>query len=219
MRAIVFDFDGLIIDTETPWYEAFRQIYQEHGCELPLDQWLLCVGTTFSSFDPYEYLERLLKRELDRKRLQAIGERKHRELMEKQDIRPGVLDYLTSARESGLKIGLASSSSGSWVEPFLRKHGLYGYFDAIVTADLVAKVKPDPELYIKALDALGVSGDEAVAFEDSLNGLKAARAAGLHCVIVPNAITRHLEFDDYSMRLSSMSEMSLSQVLKRLKPA
>lgn len=131
-------------------------------------------------------------------------------------LREGVEDYLLAAKEAGLKIGLASSSKRSWVESYLTQLGILSYFEVIKTRDDVTTVKPDPELYLQAVHALGISAKEAIAFEDSLNGLKAARAAGLKCVIFPNPVTSHLAFEDYSLRFSSMAERSLIDLLAEI---
>ncbi len=128
-------------------------------------------------------------------------------------LRDGVRSYLEEAEKQGLKIGLASSSSRDWVESYLKKFEIYDYFHVIKTKENVKKVKPDPSLYIKALEALSVTPEESIAFEDSLNGSMAAIAAGIRCVIVPNPVTEHLPFEHYHLLLSSMAEKSLSHIL------
>ncbi|WP_230199518.1 HAD-IA family hydrolase [Bacillus testis] len=98
----------------------------------------------------------------------------------------------------------------------MKKLGIKDYFDFIVSRDDVEHVKPAPDLYNKSLEILGVSPDEAIIFEDSLNGLIAARAAGIACVIVPNPVTRALPFDGHFLKLDSMAAMPLAEVVKRL---
>jgi putative hydrolase of the HAD superfamily len=216
IKAVVFDFDGLIIDTESAWYEALAEMFKEQGAVLPLEKWTLCVGTDHGVFDPYDYLEESLQKPIDRMALKSAAATKHTEIMKQRTLRPGVESYLQAAMEQGLKIGLASSSTRSWVEGYLQRFGLMHYFSCIRTADDVAKVKPDPELYLQAVAGLGVSPSAAVAFEDSPNGARAAMAAGLSCVIVPNPITGTLSFDKYTMRLNSMADMELAEVLAAL---
>ena len=216
IKAIVFDFDGLIIDTETPAYEAFREVFREHGAELALETYAQCIGTTFAVFNPINYLEECLGRSVDREAVDARVNARHRRLLEQASLRPGVRDYLEAGRSAGLRIGLATSSGDAWIDPYLERFKLRGYFDSITTANQVANVKPDPELYLKSLAKLGVNGSEAVAFEDSLNGLNAAKAAGLHCVVVPNPSTRHFPFRDHDLMLGSMEEMSLADVIRRI---
>lgn len=216
IKALVFDFDGLIIDTETPSYEAFFEIYRGYGVELPLKTYAQCIGTTFEAFNPYSYLSECLEKEIDTDLVRNQFRTEYRNRLECQTLRPGVTDYLEAATQLNLKIGLASSSSLSWIQPYLERHNLAAYFSSICTSDHVAKVKPDPELYMQSLDNLGVSGEEAIAFEDSLNGLKAAKSAGLHCVIVPNEVTRYSPFCEHNLMINSMSDLPLEQVIRAI---
>jgi putative hydrolase of the HAD superfamily len=215
IRALLFDFDGLTIDTETPWYEAFAELYREHGHELALEQYARCIGTTFASFDPYEELN---KRGVDRSRseLQQMVNARYNSRMDQITLRPGVRAYLDDARTAGLRIAIVSSSHWAWIEPYLQRFDLLQYFNLFMTADKVEHVKPDPALYIGALAELQLNPEEAIAFEDSLNGLKAAKQAGIRCVVVPNAVTRAFPFETvgYAGLLESMAEMPLSQLLE-----
>lgn len=196
IKAIIFDFDGTILDTETAWYNAFRDAYKEHGVDLTLDLYSQCIGTSLHTFNPYEYLMTELKLPIDKQVFKKSVHEQHSALMEVEQIRPGVIDYLKLAKDAGLKIGLASSSSLEWVEKYLNQLGIRDYFECIRTSDNVAHVKPDPELYNQALACLGVEASEAVAIEDSPNGARAAAAAGMHCIVVPNTITKFLAFDE-----------------------
>jgi putative hydrolase of the HAD superfamily len=216
IEAVVFDFDGLIVDTESAWFEALAEIFQEHGAVLPLEMWARCVGGSHDIFNPYDYLEQVLQKPLDLVAIKALSVSKHSLIMQERTVRPGVEAYLQSAMEQGLKIGLASSSTRSWVEGYLQRFGLLHYFSCIRTADDVTKVKPNPELYLQALAGLNVPASAAVAFEDSPNGARAAMAAGMFCVIVPNSITATLSFDGYHMRLNSMADKELTEVLSAL---
>ena len=213
IKAVIFDFDGLIVDTESAWYEAFKDVFRQYGVDLPLPLWARCIGTTFEAFDPFAYLEEQLQRKIDKEAVDQKTKERHDFLMASRGLRPGVRQYLEAAKRQHLGIGLASSSSRSWVEPYLKQYGIIQYFDAILTADHVKKVKPDPELYLKALSSLNVKGEEAVAFEDSLNGLRAAKAAGLYCVVVPNQVTDFMPFENHDLKLGSMEELPLEQVI------
>ncbi len=213
IKAIVFDFDGTVIDTETAWYMAFREIYAQHGVDLTLEQYSQCIGTSLHSFNPYEYLVTDLHLPLELDELRNSVRRRHAALMEAEKVRPGVEEWLAAARKKGLGIGLASSSAAQWVERFLGQLGLRDYFACIRTADDVARVKPDPELYLQALSCLGVQPHEAIAVEDSPNGVKAAVTAGLQCVLVPNAITKYLRFDEVRHRADSLSDVNLDDLV------
>ncbi|AJY77020.1 HAD family hydrolase [Paenibacillus beijingensis] len=211
-KAIIFDFDGTIIDTETAWYVAFREAYKKHEVDLSLEMYSGCIGTSLHKFNPYEYLMTDLNLPIDRDEFRKAVQLHHSQLMEVEEMRPGVLEYLQSAKQSGLKIGLASSSPLEWVEKYLKQLGIYDYFDCIRTADDVQNVKPDPELYLQTLKGLGVKADEAIAIEDSPNGAKAAEAAGIPCVLTPNSITKTLEFGNSLHRVESLRDLAFSTV-------
>lgn len=217
IKAIIFDCDGLLIDTETPWYIAFREIYEEHQVDLPLEMYAQCIGNSdFLQFNPYDYLEKCCKRKVDRNVIDRRVQEIHTRIMKDQTLLPGVENYLKRAQELGLKIGLASSSRRAWVEEHIKAHQIHHFFNTIHTKDEVECVKPHPELYLQAIQALGVEKHEVIAFEDSLNGLKAAKEAGIQCVIVPNEVTSCLPFENYDLRLSSMAELELEKVLETI---
>ncbi|MEN1986786.1 HAD family hydrolase [Paenibacillus hubeiensis] len=212
VKAFILDFDGLIVDTETPWYYAFRDIYQEHGLELGLELWSRNVGTDFEDFHPYLYLEETLQRSIDHDHIKRLSEQKYAAYLGQAAILPGVLELLQSAREQGIRLAVASSSTRDWVHGYLQTLGIFDQFAVIHTAEDVKRVKPDPELYLLALKSLGIEASEAVVFEDSPNGLKAAKAAGIRCVIVPNEVTRNLQFQLHDLRLSSLIEFQLEKL-------
>ncbi|MED1864589.1 HAD family hydrolase [Fictibacillus nanhaiensis] len=214
IKALIFDFDGTILDTETQHYNAFQELYQEHGSDLPLEVWGECIGT-HSDFNPYEYLERQIDKKLDHNVLRAKKTERALALIAEQRELPGILDYLEAAKELGLKVGLASSSSRKWVEEHLERIGLMHYFEVIKTADDVEKVKPDPALYLEAVKALNIKPHEAIAFEDSVNGSMAAKKAGLYCVAIPNPVTRHMTFSDVDHQMETLAELSLASLIKQ----
>lgn len=213
IRAVVFDFDGLIMNTEKVEYRVLQEIYGEHGAELPLDVWQQCIGTHADFFDPIGYLEDQIEETLDREKFRLDRRERVLSALENEQALPGVENYLRTAKELGLKIGLASSSSYEWVSGHLRRLGLIDWFDCIRTSDDVVQVKPDPALYQKAAECLGVKPEEAVAFEDSANGATAAKLAGMYCVVVPNEVTASLDFGDIDHRMASMAEMELEALI------
>ncbi|MGY3836625.1 HAD family hydrolase [Bacillus atrophaeus] len=215
IKALIFDFDGLILDTETHEYEVLQEIFEEHGSTLPLSVWGEVIGTA-AGFRPFVYLEEQLGRKLDHGELTKIRRERFSKRMETEKARPGVEAYLNAAKDLGLKVGLASSSDYKWVAGHLKQIGLFDDFEVIQTADDVEEVKPNPELYLKAAENLGVSPAECIAFEDSVNGSIAAKRAGMKCVIVPNKVTGSLLFEDYDHRLESMAEMELELLLDHL---
>ncbi|PGM49030.1 HAD-IA family hydrolase [Bacillus sp. AFS053548] len=214
IKAVIFDFDGLIVDTESVWFEAYKEVLQRYEVELTLQKFSEVVGTSDEIL--FDFINSNLKEPIEKELIEQLAKELVDEKLLEPSLRESLEDYLISAKNAGLQIALASSSSREWVESFLKKLNIYEYFSVIKTKDDVKKVKPDPELYLKAIQEIGVQASEAIAFEDSLNGLNAATKAGLHCVIVPNQVTSHLEFKNHSLRLSSMSEKSLEDVIKHI---
>jgi HAD superfamily hydrolase (TIGR01509 family) len=216
VKLIVFDFDGLILDTEVPVYDAWQELYGEHGHALPFEQWALCIGTA-DTFDPCADLVQRVGRELDAETLLRRHRARTDALIAAQHVMPGVVQLLDEARAMGLALGVASSSSRRWVEGHLGRLGLLDRFHAIRCAGDVPRVKPDPALYRAVLDAVGVPASDAVALEDSPNGVLAAKRAGMACVAVPNALTARLDLGAADLRLASLADMSLADLLARLR--
>lgn len=216
IQALVFDFDGLILDTETTDFQSWQEVFAAHGCELELEVWADCIGRPAGHFDPFEHLERLSGRPIDRDRVRGQRSARLRELNSLQPILPGVLDYLRQARGLGLKVGLASSSDRAWVHGHLGRLGLLHYFDTTKCVEDTGAHKPDPGPYLAVLAALGVPPTRAVAFEDSPHGVAAAKAAGMWCVAVPNPVTRRLGLDHADCLLDSLASLPLSALLSRL---
>lgn len=216
LEAIVFDFDGVIIDTETPEYLSWREVFRSYGARLDWGVWSRLVGTRSEDFDLLDHLEKLVGRPVDRRAVEERRRQLDRELIQKAPLLPGVLEYLREARRLGLRLGVASSSSRRWVVGHLEGRGLLDYFDVVRTAEDVARVKPDPELYVSALEALGAPAERAVAIEDSPNGIAAARGAGLVCVAVPNPITRRMDLGGAHLRLESLAQLPLPALLERI---
>ncbi len=214
IKGLIFDFDGTILDTETPEYLAWQAVFAAHGTELPLAVWGRAIGTA-AALDPHAYLEERCGRPVDRAAVDADRHARYRELMAAETVRPGVTEYLAAAGDLGLRLGLASSSSRPWVEGYLADLGLLGRFETIRTSEDVARVKPDPALYRRVLADLGLVPAEAIAVEDSPNGARAARAAGLFCLAVPTPVTRALAFDAVDLRLESLADLPLAAVMAR----
>ena len=217
IQGLLFDFDGLLVDTESPARRSWEEIYREHGHELPHDQWATRVGTIGAPFDPVGHLGELLGSPLDREALLERRRARHHELISLEQLRPGVEDYLVEAERRGLATGIVSSSSVEWIEPLLKRLERGHGWDAIVAANGdVSRAKPRPTLYLEALDVLGLGADEAIAFEDSPNGVRAAKAAELYCVAVPNPITATLAFENADLFLESFADLPLPKLLERV---
>src|SRR5215218_1982903 len=208
LRALLFDFDGLIVDTETPALASWRELYVEHGHELTLERWSAAVGT-IDGFDPVAHL-RALAGDVDLDESLARRTARELELVEVEQLRPGVLEYLEEARRRGLATAIVSSGSRPWIDRHLARLERAEHFDDIVTADGDrSRAKPLPVLY---LEGLGLAAEEAVAFEDSPNGVRAAKAAGLFCVAVPNSVTASLGVDEADLVVASLAELPFARL-------
>ena len=217
--AFLFDFDGLILDTEFASRAGWELLYREHGHELPADLWATLVGTTHAPWDPRVHLEELVGEQLE---WEALNERRYAheiELIEAEELRPGIEEYLAAARRHRLKRAIVSSSTRRWVDMHLERLEEAVGWDAICTADGdPARAKPAPTLYLEALDALEVAAAEAVAFEDSPNGVLAAKEAGVFCVAVPNEVTRELGLEEAGadLVLDSLADLPPETLFSRL---
>lgn len=213
IRGLVFDFDGLILDTESPLFQAWQEIYKDYGAELSLEKYALCVGASFASFDPSRHLAEITSTRLDHQDLHDRANEYGNRLLLTQPLRPGFPRLFDEARALGIRMAVASSSTRAWVLGNLQERKIDHYFDAVKTAEDVSRIKPAPDLYTSAIRALGLEPVEALAFEDSPNGVTAALSAGLRCVAVPNSVTRFLPMDQGACILEDLGEYSLAQVL------
>src|ERR1700737_2483255 len=218
IRALVFDFDGLILDTEEPVYRSWVEVYEAHGEELPFERWVQIVGSTTIGFPPQHHLEERLGRSLTKEVLdRRIGRRT--ELVLANTLLPGGGGPLAPAKASGLRLGVASSSTTEWVKGHLARLGILDRFDCLRCRDDVANVKPEPDLYLAVLECLGVTASEAIAIEDSPNGVLAAKRAGMRCVAIPNSITAGLDLGQADVLLGSLAEITLAELLRKVAAA
>jgi HAD superfamily hydrolase (TIGR01509 family) len=217
IRAIVFDFDGLILDTEEPIYRSWLEVYEAHGEHLPFERWVQTVGSTNLEFHPQHHLEERLGRPLSQDVIERrIGRRT--ELILAQHLLPGILQQLDAARSLSLKLGVASSSTRDWVSGHPAWLGILNRFECVRCRDDVTNAKPAPDLYIAVLECLGVKSSESLAIEDSPNGVVAAKSAGMLCIAIPNSITARLDLSHADLVLRSLAEVKLSDLLTRLDP-
>lgn len=216
IKAVIFDFDGLIVDTETPEYESWQEIFQEYGAELDLDLWQRFIGRGFGSFDVYEHLARVSGKDVNREALRPRMRKRYLDMIERNPVLPGVEAWIMRAKTLGLPLAVASSSRQGWASSHLDRRGLLPHFAFVHCGDDVANVKPDPEIYALTAKRLGVAPENALAIEDSLNGLTAAKAAGMRCVVVPNPMTRRMDFAAADLRLNSLAHATLDCVLAQL---
>jgi HAD superfamily hydrolase (TIGR01509 family) len=214
-RAVIFDFDGLIIDSESPIFDIWTEIYRDRGATLTLDHWRHALGT-YEGFDPYAELLRQTGTALDRVEWAGTIRDEHWRRCEAEPLCAGVAARLADAQELGLPVAVASSSSKEWVGGWLERHQLRHHVQALCTRDDVARVKPAPDLFLLAAERLGVAPEACLVFEDTPNGIAAAHAAGMWAVAIPGPMTRALEFPSPHLTLASLAEMTLAELQERL---
>ena len=216
IKALVFDFDGLILETEVPAYQAWAEIYRDHGVELKLERWLDYIGRESGWFDVYAHLEELTGKTVDRDALKARRGARRDELVGANALLAGVVDLFREAKDAGLKVGIASSSTREWVCGHLERLAFIEGWDAIVCRADAERAKPAPDLYLKVAASLAVSPHQAVALEDSPNGVSAAKAAGMWCIAVPGPLTQGLDLSHADARLPSLANAGLGDLLALL---
>lgn len=214
LQAVIFDFDGTILDTETTEFRRWEALYRQHDRELALQDWQRGIGT-WGAFDPWAGLPEHVQ--ADRQNVHATLHASILEAIEQQDLRPGVLDVFGQIKAAGLRLALASSSDRAWITRWLTQHGLLDVFETLATRDDVARVKPDPELYLLAARNLNLKPEQCLAVEDSLNGATAAVAAGMPVVVVPNEITATQPFPPEWPRLDDGYAQGLAGLLSAVR--
>lgn len=217
IQALIFDFDGLIVDTETPAFESWRQIYAHHGHEFRLELWQDALGrATGHGFDALAHLGTLVGDGFDHDAVMTRRMELKRRLCQDQPLLQGVEHLLAQARAIGMPCAVASSSGREWVEGWLKHHGILHEFRCVRTADDVRATKPAPDLFLSAAACLGIAPEDCLVFEDSPNGVRAARAAGMRCVAVPGAIAAQLPPPPADLVLPALDALPLHELLVRV---
>ncbi len=216
IKAFIFDFDGLMIDTEISSYQTWADIYHTYQVNLPMTEWIKCVGSSNDEFDPIRYLKTKTDAYLDETQLRKQQFESHHNVSQSMPLLPGVETYLNYAKQNNIKTAVASSSSYSWVSSHLKTKEILTKFDLIITADDVEQVKPAPDLFIKVKEELDLKDFEGVIFEDSAHGIQAGFFSKLYCVAVPNTITQGLNFDKADLVLKGLDTISPTELLRLL---
>ncbi len=211
LKGLIFDFDGLIVDTETAGFLSWGEIYRQYGQELRLEDWTHATGYV-AGFDPAVHLEKLVGHSLDWAVLAPKRENRNWELTLQAKTLPGIEALMVQAKAAHLGVGVASNSGGSWVWDGLRRLGLDGYIDTIVTRDMVLNPKPAPDIYLKTAQDLRVDPAATVALEDSEPGARAAKAAGMTVVVIPNQFSERQNLSVADLIVKSAREVDLARL-------
>jgi HAD superfamily hydrolase (TIGR01509 family) len=212
LQSLIFDFDGLIVDTEKPGFDSWNEIYADFGQRLTLDDWRGATGYV-GGFDPGIHLETLLGRKLDWQNLAPRRDARNWELTLKQGVLPGIRELMLAAVNADIPVGVASNSGFGWVNGGLERLGLRNFVRAIVTRDMVLNPKPAPDVYLKATETLQVSPAFSVALEDSEPGCRAAKAAGMRAVAIPNQFSERQDLSVADLVVPSAKVLSLERLV------
>ncbi|MDE0826129.1 MAG: HAD family phosphatase [Akkermansiaceae bacterium] len=210
---VLFDFDGIIVDTEWAIYETWHALFLEQGHPLPLETYNQCIGSNFDTWSPETHLENLTGNSFDWHTLNTDRNIEIRKTLEGSTAIPGVLTALDWLREKSIPLAVVSSSSHDWVDGWIKKIGLTSYFTTTVCRGDAPKIKPAPDLYLEAARQLDLPPADCLVIEDSVNGIKSALAAGMQTIAVPNRVTACRDFSIAHRVLTSLEE--LPATLKR----
>jgi HAD superfamily hydrolase (TIGR01509 family) len=192
--AVLFDFDGVLVDTEWAIYQAWLRTFQKNGHDLPLEMYTRCIGSDFATWSPKTHLEELSGLAFDWHDLDARRQEEILRDLDGEGIMPGVLDLLDKLATESIRRAVVSSSSHHWVDGWLEKLAFANRFESVVCRGDAPQIKPAPDLYLEGARRLGLPPAECLVIEDSLNGVKAAKAAGMTVWVVPNRVTAGLDF-------------------------
>jgi len=216
IKGLIFDFDGLILDTESAEVHIWEMVFQQFGLTFPLDRYMQHVGSATDNLFVQDIMHDL-----------GMSAEQIRSAMDKFEQlflvdgsfdtpREGVREFILSIKNAHLKLGIASNSYRPWVIGHLQNLHLSQYFDPICTRDEVSNSKPDPEIYNLVLKKWNFTPQQVVAFEDSPTGVRAAKNAGIYCAAIPNPITAKMDISHADVIFNSFTEVDLHEIMRNL---
>ena len=206
-HGIIFDFDGVLVDTEWAIFNSWVDLYRREGCELTVLDYAPCLGAGYTRWDPASHLERLTGKTFNWEQEHALRQTSIEESLADSGLMPGARELLNWCRFAGIRLTVASSSSRRWVTGWLKKLGAQCYFPHIFCRTDGYAVKPDPALFLAARNFLDRPADDCLVVEDSTNGLLAARAAGIRSVAIPCRLTRQLDLSAADLHMENLNEL------------
>jgi HAD superfamily hydrolase (TIGR01509 family) len=206
-KGIIFDFDGVLVDTEWAIYQSWVQLYAREGQEISIATYAPCLGAGYSHWNPASHLEELTGRQYDWDKETPARQAVLEAALASSGLMEGALELLDWSAEQGIGLTVASSSSRRWVQGWLERLGVYDRFTGVFTRTDGYPVKPDPALFEAARLCMGLPREACLIVEDSENGTIAARNAGIPCVAIPNRMTAQSDFSRASYQCSSLSAL------------
>jgi HAD superfamily hydrolase (TIGR01509 family) len=211
--AVIFDFDGVILDSETPEFESHRRVYEQCGAELTREEWCGQIGHWSAGLEDrwHAVLCARSSRPLDRESFEREKRRIFQELVPREPMR-GIRELLNALATAGIPRAIASSGPARWVVPAIDGLALTSLFGAIVTGDDIVRRKPAPDGYLEAARRLGADPARSIAIEDSEPGIVAARAAGMKTVAIPHPLTEAHDLTGADLRVSHAGELTVARL-------
>lgn len=209
VRAVLFDFDGILVDTEWAIYQAWCRCFEAEGQELPLSLYTRCIGSDFATWSPKNHLEELTGKSFDWSLLDAARQREIVHELTDEGLMEGVTTLIKTLQEKKIPLGVVSSSSHHWVDGWLEKLGIHEHFTHVVCRGDAPRIKPAPDLWIEAARRFALAPSQCLAIEDSHNGMVSVQAAGMPVWVVPNRVTEGLDFSGAQERFASLHEIEL----------
>ena len=206
IRSVLFDFDGIVVDTEWAIYQAWLRTFQAHNHDLPLELYTRCIGSDFDTWSPKTHLEDLTGSSFDWHDLDTRRQKEIVSELEGSQAMPGVIDLLDHLEEQKIAAAVVSSSSHHWVDGWLERIGLTERFQTVVCRGDAPRIKPAPDLYLEAAKRLELEPADCLVIEDSMNGVTSAKAAGMPVWAVPNRVTSCLDFSEADRTFASLCE-------------
>ena len=206
-KGIIFDFDGVLVDTEWAIYQSWVHLYAREGQEISIATYAPCLGAGYSHWDPAAHLEKLTGKTYDWEAETPARQAMLEADLERMGLMEGAAELFSWCREQGIGLTVASSSSRRWVQGWLEKLGIYELFDGVFTRTDGYPVKPNPALFLAAQQCLGLEKEDWLIIEDSENGTIAAQNAAIPCVAIPNRMTENSDFSRAACRCASLREL------------
>jgi putative hydrolase of the HAD superfamily len=204
-KAVLFDFDGVILDSEWPIYQTWLKLFQREGHDLPPEVYVKCIGSDFDTWSPEIHLENLTGKKFDWETENAERQVEILRALKNPVAMPGAAELAYSLQEKSTAV--VSSSSHSWVDGWLKKLELMHCFNTIVCRGDAPKIKPAPDLYIEAAQRLEINPSDCIVIEDSLNGMLSAHSAGMQVIAIPNRLTSVLDFSAADWSVNALSDL------------
>lgn len=205
-NGIIFDFDGVLVDTEWAIYQSWVRLFEREGQQISIETYSPCLGAGYSHWNPANYLESLTGKSYNWEEETSARQADIEADLERMGLMPGAQELLDWCHDNKIPMAVASSSSRRWVAGWLQKLGIMEMFDGVFTRTDGYPVKPDPALFLAAQNCIGVPGEQCIIIEDSENGTISAQCAKIPCVAIPNRMTRFSDFSRATCVMKSLHE-------------